>query len=53
MGKVESIVGVRRLLTINIGLSSLKPVLYRLREDTTETPELRAEDNVGHFFGLR
>ena len=33
----------RRLLTINTGSSSLKAALYRLREDTTETPELRAE----------
>ena len=38
-----SIVGARRLLTINTGSSSLKAALYRLREDTTETPELRAE----------
>src|SRR5919112_1655880 len=42
-GKVASIVGARRLLTINTGSSSLKAALYRLREDTTETPELRAE----------
>src|SRR5918998_2076688 len=42
-GKVESIVGARRLLTINTGSSSLKAALYRLREDTRETPELRAE----------
>jgi XFP-like protein/acetokinase family protein len=42
-GKVESIVDARRLLTINTGSSSLKAALYRLREDTTETPELRAE----------
>jgi acetate kinase len=40
---VESIVGARRLLTINTGSSSLKAALYRLREDTTKTPELRAE----------
>jgi hypothetical protein len=40
---VESIVGARRLLTINTGSSSLKAALYRLREDTTEGPELRAE----------
>jgi len=40
---VESIVGARRLLTINTGSSSLKAALYRLREDTTETPEIRAE----------
>src|SRR5215204_7757204 len=42
-GKVESILGARRLLTINTGSSSLKAALYRLREDTTEPPELRAE----------
>jgi acetate kinase len=42
-GKVESIVGARRLLTINTGSSSLKAALYRLREDIPETPELRAE----------
>jgi acetate kinase len=41
--RVESIVGARRLLTINTGSSSVKAALYRLREDTTETPELRAE----------
>jgi acetate kinase len=41
--KVESIVDARRLLTINTGSSSLKAALYRLREDTTEKPELRAE----------
>jgi acetate kinase len=40
---VESIADARRLLTINTGSSSLKAALYRLREDTTETPELRAE----------
>jgi acetate kinase len=40
---VESFVGAQRLLTINTGSSSLKAALYRLREDTTETPELRAE----------
>jgi acetate kinase len=40
---VESIVGAGRLLTINTGSSSLKAALYRLREDTTETPEIRAE----------
>jgi hypothetical protein len=33
----------RRLLTINTGSSSLKAALYRLREDTAETRELRAE----------
>src|ERR671917_779045 len=42
-GKVEGIADARRLLTINTGSSSLKAALYRLREDTTETPELRAE----------
>src|SRR3954453_11476799 len=42
-GNVESIVSARRLLTINTGSSSLKAALYRLREDTTETPEMRAE----------
>jgi hypothetical protein len=42
-GKVESIVSARRLLTINTGSSSLKAALYRLREDATETTELRAE----------
>ncbi len=40
---MESIADARRLLTINTGSSSLKAALYRLREDTTETPELRAE----------
>ena len=33
----------RRLLTINTGSSSLKAALHRLREDTTQTPELRAQ----------
>ena len=42
-GKVEIIVGAQRLLTINTGSSSLKAALYRLWEDTTETPEIRAE----------
>src|SRR5215213_8890415 len=42
-GKVESIVSTQRLLTINTGSSSLKAALYRLWEDTTETPEIRAE----------
>src|SRR5215218_11524278 len=42
-GKVASIVGARRLLTINTGSSSLKAALYRLREDTAESPELRVE----------
>jgi acetate kinase len=52
---VESIVGSRRLLTINTGSSSLKAALYRLREDTTETPELRAEASRlgGRGGGLR
>jgi len=40
---VQSIVGGRRLLTINTGSSILKAALYRQREDATETPELRAE----------
>ena len=40
---MESIVDARRLLTINTGSSSLKAALYRLPEDTTEIPELRAE----------
>jgi acetate kinase len=40
---VKSIVDAQRLLTINTGSSSLKAALYRLREDTAETPELRAE----------
>jgi acetate kinase len=53
-GKGESIVGARRLLTINTGSSSLKAALYRLREDTTETPELRAEaSRIGGRGGLR
>jgi hypothetical protein len=47
---VENIVGARRLLTINTGSSSLKVALHRLREDKTVTAELRAEDDVGHFF---
>src|SRR5918995_1908221 len=53
--KVESIMGARRLLTINTGSSSLKAALYRLREDTTETPELRAEASRigGRGGGLR
>jgi acetate kinase len=48
-------VGARRLLTINTGSSSLKAALYRLREDTTETPELRAEASRigGRGGGLR
>src|ERR687898_2155712 len=54
-GKVESIVGAQRLLTINTGSSSLKAALYRLQEDTTETPELRAEASRigGRGGGLR
>src|SRR3712207_5397695 len=54
-GTVESIVDARRLLTINTGSSSLKAALYRLREDTTETPELRAEASRigGRGGGLR
>jgi acetate kinase len=36
-------VSTQRLLTINTGSSSLKAALYRLQEDTTQTPELRAE----------
>src|SRR5215211_1078198 len=54
-GKVESIVGARRLLTINTGSSSLKAALYRLWEDTKETPELRAEASRigGRDGGLR
>src|SRR4051795_13579045 len=42
-GRVESMVGAQRLLTINTGSSSLKAALYRLREDIPETLELRAE----------
>jgi acetate kinase len=42
-GKVQSIVGARRLLTINTGSSSLKAALYRLRGDAAEVPVLRAE----------
>src|SRR5215212_1104965 len=54
-GKVESIVGAQQLLTINTGSSSLKAALYRLREDTTETPQIRAEASRigGHGGGLR
>ena len=53
-GKVESIVDARRLLTINTGSSSLKAALYRLREDTTETLEIRAESSrIGGRGGLR
>src|SRR5215211_5110707 len=54
-GKVESIVGGRRLLTINTGSSSLKAALYRLRESATEPPDLRAEANRigGRGGGLR
>jgi acetate kinase len=47
-------VSTQRLLTINTGSSSLKAALYRLREDTTETPELRAEaSRIGGRGGLR
>src|SRR5215207_5271277 len=54
-GKVESIVGGRRLLTINTGSSSFKAALYRLREGVTETLELRAEASRigGRGGGLR
>jgi hypothetical protein len=53
-GMVESILGARRLLTINTGSSSLKAALYRLRADTTETPELWAEaSRIGDRGGLR
>src|SRR5918996_192394 len=54
-GKVESIVSTQRLLTINTGSSSLKAALYRLWEDTTETPEIRAEASRigGRGGGLR
>src|ERR671926_496129 len=54
-GKVQSISGGRRLLTINTGSSSLKAALYRLREDAAETPELRAEASRigGRGGGLR
>ena len=46
--------GAQRLLTINTGSSSLKAALYRLREDTTETLELRAEaSRIGGRGGLR
>ena len=46
--------GARRLLTINTGSSSLKATLYRLRENTTETPELRAEaSRIGGRGSLR
>jgi acetate kinase len=41
-GKVQSIVGARRLLTVNTGSSSLKAALHPLREGVTETPEFRA-----------
>src|ERR687893_1687435 len=53
--KGESIVSTQRLLTINTGSSSLKAALYRLQEDATETPELRAEASRigGRGGGLR
>jgi acetate kinase len=52
---VESIVRAQRLLTINTGSSSLKAALYRLQENTTETPEIRAEASRigGRGGGLR
>jgi acetate kinase len=47
-------VSTQRLLTINTGSSSLKAALYRLREDTTEVPVLRAEaSRIGGRGGLR
>jgi hypothetical protein len=54
-GRAESIAEARRLLTINTGSSSLKAALYRLREDVTETPELRAEASRigGQGSGMR
>ena len=47
--------GARRLLTINTGSSSLRAALYRLREDTTDPPEIRAEASRigGRGGGLR
>jgi acetate kinase len=42
---VESIVDARWLQTINTGSSSLKAALYRLREGTAQTRELRAESS--------
>ena len=47
--------GAQRLLTINTGSSSLKAALYRLQENTTETPEIRAEASRigGRGGGLR
>ena len=47
--------GAQRLLTINTGSSSLKAALYRLREDTMETLEIRAEASKigGRGGGLR
>ncbi|MDQ3926609.1 MAG: acetate/propionate family kinase, partial [Actinomycetota bacterium] len=52
---MESIVGGRRLLTINTGSSTLKATLYRLKEGVTETPELRAQASRigGRGGGLR
>jgi acetate kinase len=52
---VESIVGAQRLLTINTGSSSLKAAFYRLREDTMEPLEIRAEASKigGRGGGLR
>ena len=52
--KGESIVDTRWLLTINTGSSNLTAALYRPREDTTETPELRVKANrIGGRGGLR
>jgi acetate kinase len=51
-GKVQSIVGARRLLTINTGSSSLKAALHPLREGVAETPEFRAEaSRIGNRGG--
>ena len=40
---MQSIVGARRLLTVNTGSSSLKAALHPLREDVAETPQFQAE----------
>jgi acetate kinase len=49
---VQSIVGARRLLTINTGSSSLKAALHPLREGVAETPEFRAEaSRIGNRGG--
>ena len=52
---MQSIVGGRRLLTINTGSSIRKAALYHRREDATEAPELRAEASRigGRGGGLR